>query len=261
MTVLNLLIVYESFMLVEKIKFLWILIIILVLIELLIKYDPDDRIIMIHASFVKGLQISFAIFTLLVIFTSVFHKTAGFIDRYIFSNLSAFHGSNYDDVLEEAMYNRFNVGSIEKPLPRFYLEKLHIYGHRLEKKLLKKEFFPAKKAARWDKSIHDTIVTRSMESFIDNRVSQSQKNQVMEELLSYLTAVVRMGHLEQVNQDANFSITPLFLERLLVFFQTGQLSLVPGVRQKLEAFYQSLREANKNAYVLGKFLGKEEPRP
>jgi hypothetical protein len=250
--------IIETFLLYRGSVIVWIIFLLFPALVILTDIKADNAVIDIYIDFVRVLHQGFVLFFIIYAFATPLHKgfysVASDIDQSVFSRLAAYHGDNYQEIMEMKLYNQLKVADKDKPLSGDYLPVLDIYTHRMEKGLLAKELFPAKKLQGWTQSIHATIVGRILAKFTTS--SNEKKQQIMEKLLDYLVTAVKGGHLQAINQDPDYPIFPRLLTRIKELVETGNLQVVPGIGQRLKELRDLLGNAGGNVQELDKLLDR-----
>jgi len=253
----SLLIIFESFSLIMPVIYMWILIFILALIAILSRITPEDGIIKSYVSFITVLNsiiLIFAIFALSDPFHKTFISSTAWIDRVIFASAAEEKGDNPEAIKKQRIDEIDSQKHHPSSTPS-YAKTFKKYTMQLKNDELTENLRPGN--VRNDgKTIHAVYIKRAFESLQDEKVSRTEKQEIMETSIDYLVILVETGHIKEVKNDNHYPIKPVFLEKLLRVIKNNNMENIASIRERLKKLLKALRKTTINPYILEKFIIK-----
>ena len=211
------LIVMESYLLIETLAYMWLIILFFIAYAVFRnytkKYKMKEGLVNIHFDFITALGMSITILYILW-FSNLFYQpflaSASYIDNTIFASVARKVGDNYTDIRK----NELKPGSLRDNTPATFQETLADYTQQLKNGKLTGGTMPYE--FQGNKTIHSNFIDQAWELLADGTIPKLEKQKNLETLLDYLSLLVREGYLEEINNNdkEQHKINIIFLKKL-----------------------------------------------
>jgi len=196
------LIVMESYLLIEILAYMWVLILFLIAIAIsrkfTQKYKVKEKLLGTHYDFIAALGLSITIlytFLLLSPFYQPFLASAKFVDNTVFAAVARKVGDNYTDIRKKEL----KPGSARYTAQATFQETLADYTQQLRNGKLTGGTMPYE--FQENKTIHGNFIDQAWGLLADGTIPKLEKQKNLETLLDYLSLLVREGYLEEINNN------------------------------------------------------------
>ncbi len=205
-------IVMESYLLIEILAYMWIIILFLIVFAIyrkFKKYTLKEKLFNIHYDFIAALGVSITIFYTFLLLSPFYHSfltSAKFIDNSVFASAARNVGDNYNDIRKN------EIKKISAAAPDYYRYLIEDYTKQLSNDRLTEGLRPHE--FQGDKTNHGIFIERAWELLADKTIPKPAKQKIMESLLDYITQLIRKGYFEEINKDEEHKINIILLGKL-----------------------------------------------
>jgi hypothetical protein len=254
----TLLVVMESYLLIETLAYMWIIILVFTAVAVFRKIAKKDtikdKVIKIHFGLITALGISISVLYLFWV-SGIFHKpfveSTRFIDGCIFSELAREVGDNYHKIIEKEI----QLDNIRSASYESYINKLENYSKQLKKGKLKTGTLPYEFQGN---KTHNTVFIDRALDLIEGTTDKRKKQKVLDTLLNYLIRVTKKDYIDEINrQEKKHKINIILLGKLndLINYQNLET-------EKWRCLLCCIKEYTKiSVSGFGIQLGKKECEP